>query len=217
MANTINAAGTVGFIIALCGSGILGTSIATMYWRTPEFLTGQILATVVEVNSGLFQTCTVLGCTDISWSTDSGLTLLVTRSILLIACLLIAIGLIIGIVAICGKTDITSKGALDIVSGLFILAACGAYTGLTIGFDEYLLGDVGFNDFGWSFYLCWAASAVFIIAGAFEVNGKQKATGQRQIHPAADMQQQMIWATNMQHRNGTVVQQVPRHQVVQLQ
>ncbi|XP_039255022.2 uncharacterized protein LOC120331909 [Styela clava] len=199
MANKVNYAGIAGFVVALCGTVLLALSMSTIYWRSPKFESDRI-SDETEVNTGLFVTCTVESCTNIGWLTNAGATLTTTRVLLLVACVLIIISLIIGVIALCGHADIVTKGAMDIVIGIIILSACSAYTGLTITLDRYQDGKPSARDFNWGFYLCWISCAVFIIAGVFEVKGEQEIGKKSKIHPAS-IQQQLKWTRTNQPSN----------------
>lgn len=188
MPKTVNGAGVFGFVFALCGVGLLGASMGTTQWLI-----------MGSEECGLFQCCTSTRCTNIGWLL-SDVPNLVIRSILFFASLLTLISLLVALAALCGSGNISAAGGLNIVSGLFVLIGCGAFTGLLILISSF----TSFDAFGYSFYLCWTAGGVLFIAGICEANGKKKNTN-TQVYPATT-QAQMVWATGVPARQGTITQ-----------
>nr|XP_039262158.1 uncharacterized protein LOC120338260 [Styela clava] len=174
MKSSVNVCGISGFVITLIGAGLLGASMGTNYWITPDTNSSQ----------GLFQNCTTK-CSNIGWTVEeAGNTLVITRSILLASCFFILIGLIVGVAAFCCATDIRIEGIINIIAGILILSGCGAFTGLTlVNDDPGNNSDVSFNYFGYSFYLGWASGAVVVVAGSLQAAGKKSTKKESKYTP----------------------------------
>ncbi|CAK8686847.1 unnamed protein product [Clavelina lepadiformis] len=148
-------------LLGICGLALAAIALGTTRWRW-NFAD--------DVEYGLFERCSI-GLSRNQCRT--GLAefavpyIRATQSFMIMGAFLALIGVIVSMVIGCGKGGSKghlAAGLLYLISGLFLMVACGVYTGVN---RPLLIASGNTYRYGYSFWLAWSSSIILLLAMPF--------------------------------------------------
>lgn len=207
MGHSPNCCGVFSFILSIICDGLLGVALGSTHWLTPDATLATLTSLTNEGRTfGLFQNCEgssdARTCTWISWNPEeAGLTISVTRGILITGAIILFFGIFVGLLGLCSKDNkMSSQGGLNVLACVFILVGCSVYTALVVLVDKSVSNPPNVQEFGFSFYICWVTGALLFFTGIFGLNGDRQTND---VSPTA-VQAQMVWATTGQGQTAVI-------------